>query len=324
MTTSGFPNPEFWLNDFASLSNRFSAVPYVLNLSVSVSEKIPSVNSSVIKTHKEGKYLISWYGDPNPAILWESNDNSFAKQLGVAELNNSSRKIDLFGTSENILGRWLRHFVIVPQYLTGTLFFLHAISVSKGGKTFIVMGGSGAGKTTCAYAALRNGWSVLADDTLLIQPSLKIIPFFSTVSWECRLRIMDKYTIDMALPSPDLHLGNLVTPLVDYKGRTIFFPQEHIGVAKDYDVSGIIWLYSNSEESRNKKNDVQIRDVYNDLGGRISMKSIFDLYGEDYFAWLSRTEFMISKVLSLPIHRLNYSSNLTQDVMSFVELIEKL
>ncbi len=45
---------------------------------------------------------------------------------------------------------------------------LHAASISCGERVVVALGGTGAGKSTLAYAASRRGWSVLSDDLTFV------------------------------------------------------------------------------------------------------------------------------------------------------------
>jgi hypothetical protein len=47
----------------------------------------------------------------------------------------------------------------------------HAAALARAGKAVLLSGPSGAGKSTLAYTALRNGWTVLADDAVYLQSS---------------------------------------------------------------------------------------------------------------------------------------------------------
>ena len=45
---------------------------------------------------------------------------------------------------------------------------LHAASIRYGERVVVALGGTGAGKSTLAYAASRSGWSVLSDDLTFV------------------------------------------------------------------------------------------------------------------------------------------------------------
>lgn len=48
-------------------------------------------------------------------------------------------------------------------------FVLHAGAIQRGGRAVLVLGDSGAGKSTLVLGALQDGWSVLADDLVLVR-----------------------------------------------------------------------------------------------------------------------------------------------------------
>ena len=45
----------------------------------------------------------------------------------------------------------------------------HAAGIARGGRALLLAGPSGAGKSTLAFAAMRQGWTVLADDAVYLQ-----------------------------------------------------------------------------------------------------------------------------------------------------------
>jgi len=51
---------------------------------------------------------------------------------------------------------------------------LHASAVRRRTQTLLLHGRSGTGKSTLAYAALRNGWHVLSDDAVFLQSSPRL------------------------------------------------------------------------------------------------------------------------------------------------------
>lgn len=61
---------------------------------------------------------------------------------------------------------------------------IHAACVSKDGKSVLLCGESGAGKTTLAYACARSGWTLISDDGLHLSPEGVLVGGF----WVFRLR----------------------------------------------------------------------------------------------------------------------------------------
>lgn len=58
----------------------------------------------------------------------------------------------------------MSYFLLSSQYITP----LHCVSFSTKDKTFIFFGKSGAGKSSLAYSALQNGYSILSEDLAFI------------------------------------------------------------------------------------------------------------------------------------------------------------
>ena len=53
---------------------------------------------------------------------------------------------------------------------------LHSASIRKGDRVVLAVGGTGAGKSTLAYAASRRGWWVLSDDLTFVTSSDDSVP----------------------------------------------------------------------------------------------------------------------------------------------------
>ena len=94
----------------------------------------------------------------------------------------------------------------VLRYHDGLLWLDAACLVSPAGRTVIIAGRSGAGKSTIAIAlAFEYGWTVLSEDLVLIDPfDSKIVSFASPFS-------LKPGTIDLLTSS----IGNIPHPIVD-------------------------------------------------------------------------------------------------------------
>ena len=321
LTINNFPNIDYWLQDFPTPGSETRNSYQQLTLSIV--DNI-SVNSSIKYSLKDGKYSISWFDTPLRTMLWQSNDHPDAKMLGVANPNG----ITLSSTSENLLGRWFRHFIFVQQYIEQALIFLHAAAISKGDKTFVIVGPSGAGKTTHAYMALRCGWKVLADETLLILPNREIMPFFSTITWECRTMPNVKREIDeLVVAKNRIPDSEAAKNLLDYKGRLIFYPQQIIPMTRHFPITGVIVLEVPVDDKLEENYSFNLDSINTELGKRTSMRSIFDLVGEeDYDTWQKKAMDKYKELLGLPIHSFRQSSECTsvQNFSSFISLLERL
>lgn len=311
------PNIDVWLRDF---SPEFLASDNYFTIKVAKLQTVLQPQYLARQTICDGKYTIVWYEAPLPTILWQSNDDPATKLLGINKVGKDT-EITLQSTSENMLGRWLRHFIVVREYISLSLVFLHATAISRRNKTFIIVGPSGAGKTLCAYSAFRNGWKVLADETLLIKPSLDIVPFFSTVIWDCRLKLRDKELIDRTFPSHKTTTKTII-PRFDYKKRMIFYPQSALNLEDIFPITGIISLQSSND--REEEYIYDIKSIMSEVRNRTSMRSIFDLYGEDYDKWQTQAMSLYSKILSLPIHAMRNTGDLEKDILAFIETINTL
>jgi len=313
-----FPTIESWLQDFPPATQE-STVKYS-TINVEIKDKIPNPRLPNKRFEKDGKYSITWYDTPSPAIFWQSNDWLESKMLGTSD----SSVITLTSTSENLLGRWLRHFVIVKQYIDHSLVFLHATAISKNDKTFVLVGPSGAGKTTCAYAAHRFGWKVLADETLLIFPNMNIMPFFSTIVWECRLTPQAKSLIDNLSRNNFPHESETTSNFTDYKGRLVIHPQEIVSMTSRFPITGVIALQSHANKDDQSVYQFDLNAIKSELKDRISMRSIFDMYSDDFDHWKDQAIGTYINLLNLPIHTFKHSGNLLEEIPAFISTVDSL
>ncbi len=313
-----FPTIENWLQDFPPTIQ--DSLGKYSTINVEITDKIPVPQLPHKHFEKDGKYSITWYDTPSSTIFWQSNDWPESKMLGTSD----SHSITLTSTSENLLGRWLRHFVIVKQYIDHSMVFLHATAISKNDKTFILVGPSGAGKTTCAYAALRFGWKVLADETLLIFPNMNIMPFFSTIVWECRLTPQSKTLIDNLSKNNFPREPETTSSFTDYKGRLVLRPQEIISMTSRFPISGIIALQSYVNKDDQSVYQFDLNAIKSELKDRISMRSIFDMYSQDFENWKDQAISTYTNLLNLPIHSFRHSGNLLEEIPAFISIVDSL
>ena len=81
--------------------------------------------------------------------------------------------IDIGGTAASFDASFRRTFLTaLARLLTwNDLAVVHGGAIAAGERAVLVLGGTGAGKSTLAFSALRAGWNVLADDLVAVRRS---------------------------------------------------------------------------------------------------------------------------------------------------------
>jgi tetratricopeptide (TPR) repeat protein len=64
--------------------------------------------------------------------------------------------------------RYVAPFMLASLLAPAGRFLLHGGAISKDGGAVLVLGGTGAGKSTLAFGALEDGWTVLSDDLVIV------------------------------------------------------------------------------------------------------------------------------------------------------------
>ena len=114
-----------------------------------------------------------WHDDDAFSIAWGTQVSGRAK-MAVGQIG---------GHVPNLAGafRFLAPFVLASLLGPWGRFVLHAGAIERDGRAVLVLGDSGAGKSTLIFGAIEDGWSVLADDLVLVRsdpsgPSVSGIP----------------------------------------------------------------------------------------------------------------------------------------------------
>ncbi len=62
-------------------------------------------------------------------------------------------------------------FALARIFLARNRFVLHGAGIARGSTALIIVGDSGSGKSSLAFAAQRHGWDLLGDDMVVVDPS---------------------------------------------------------------------------------------------------------------------------------------------------------
>jgi len=113
-------------------------------------------------------------------VVWNTNKlivNSIQNiSLSVEwddELNTSISIIER-KTLDEVNERWrfwefIQRISIYPHLLRSNKFLVHCVAIVNEGKAYIFMGPSGVGKSTIATKAIKSGYKILSDDTVLVE-----------------------------------------------------------------------------------------------------------------------------------------------------------
>jgi hypothetical protein len=104
--------------------------------------------------------------------LWDDHLNS---QLSLYEGNEPIQSNDLMRYWE-----FSQRISIYPKLISENCIMIHCSAFAVNGKAFILIGPGGAGKSTIASAAKNKGYTVITDDTAILQfKENKIIAYAS-------------------------------------------------------------------------------------------------------------------------------------------------
>jgi hypothetical protein len=113
---------------------------------------------------------------------------------------------------------------------------LHAASLEHGGAAVVVLGGSGAGKSTFAFAGARSGWRIVADDLSLV--------YGTTPTFVSGLPKPVNVPADVLGAPPE---GSLQIP--DDDRRRWVLPASVIGARSTYPVRAVVLVGHSADEA---------------------------------------------------------------------------
>lgn len=111
----------------------------------------------------EGEFggLRVWYR-PALTLALEGVRLSGRVEAGTGRLGGSARNL---GAVFRLAGSFMLGRLLAPL----GVYVLHAAAIERDGTACLILGGSGSGKSTTAFAAQRAGWRVVADDVVLLR-----------------------------------------------------------------------------------------------------------------------------------------------------------
>ena len=80
------------------------------------------------------------------------------------------------GVSDQDISTFLLGSAVGALLIQRGIFVLHGNALEKDGKAIVCMGHSGAGKSTLAYGLMQQGWRLLADDLVAVNPDGLVLP----------------------------------------------------------------------------------------------------------------------------------------------------
>ncbi|MDQ1486107.1 MAG: HPr Serine kinase C-terminal domain [Actinomycetota bacterium] len=109
-----------------------------------------------------------------PISLWRDGNELSLDSGGPLRAHATPSRVVLGGALDGgqlgamLLRRIVHHVIAHVLSLSGRL-VAHGAAVGRGGDAVLLLGSSGSGKSTSAYLASRGGWSLLADDLVVVR-----------------------------------------------------------------------------------------------------------------------------------------------------------
>lgn len=319
-----FRRPAYWLSGFAKGKDSLPDYDIVINATL-ISEEPKDLGLRVQGTFQDGKWVIVWSrADEIEALSWTLPSGPTVVAMVISRFSKERQQLEIRGPDETFCGKLLRYFIVAPQIIAGDLVYLHASAIVRNGGCALIIGPRGSGKTTYTYAAFRHGWSVIAEDFVLVRPKLQIEEFFPSVEWECRIRPEDAQLIDGICGVHSIQNAEYRGSLDD-RGRMTIFPQGRIEATRDRPIVISILL----DSALASYSDLGIRIgqswLYNDLMTKRSLSAACILYGKDFNSICEAAKPTFSLLENrVPAHLVERSGDLRSDLLSFLQLLDSL
>ena len=97
---------------------------------------------------------------------------------------------DLVQQDPWLLSNELRHLLVEEALRRSDAIAIHSAAVGKDGRAIVVVGESGAGKTTLSLQLASDGWGYLTDDVVVLDPRGRLLPFPKPLG----IKDADRYT----------------------------------------------------------------------------------------------------------------------------------
>ncbi len=176
----------FWNNTIKDNKTKNSSTS-AFNISIIETNTIEELFSHPSKTflqsvktieHNIDIFTLTIANEQEPCWLLGTSTNGVSLRL-----KNKSALINYWG-DEFLLPHIVLAAIIEALRYSGLL-CLHAASASINGQGYIFLGKSGTGKTTTLLRAIKSGWSPLAEDTILLDPTTML-----AYGWEKSIRLL--------------------------------------------------------------------------------------------------------------------------------------
>lgn len=122
---------------------------------------------TVVAVYRQGKKIVIDFGGiaiSNIRLESKPQQNTHNIEIWIEERFLSTGLLeDLLFTS------------IAPIFRRQEFYFIHAFAVTYGNNALVLVGPSGAGKTTCGLALVVNGWGYLSNDVTMIHSTDEVL-----------------------------------------------------------------------------------------------------------------------------------------------------
>lgn len=189
-----------------------------------------------------------------------------------------------------------KDLIIATQLKSTGILFFHAAALTYKNQTVMMVGESGAGKSSMTWGLLRHGFKYLSDELVPIDQDLKIYPFARAVNLKCEL------PAPYGLPTNavDLHRFNMVP-----------VPENQLETSNVNQIDHLIFVKFNNQEQMPCITEISKGEAFLLLFKNLLNAKSFDDYGMGG----------ISKILS---NARCYHLTSVTDMAATVTLVQKL
>jgi len=318
-------SPSEWISDFdykLIYDKQFKTKNFI-KVEFKMNAPLESGKSEVIAT--DGKWRISYFeSESSKYYTWRLINKSNIYALVQSSKNKKEILIDVKSNSIELLKKVVRLLIINPEIVSRGLFYLHGSILKKENRIILILGPKESGKTTYTFAALQNGWEVLAEDLVLINNDYNIVPFFPTLYWESRVKLSDLRLICKIFGGSSISEKYLSSE-VDNRGRiAINHDYKNLySVKNSYAINNIILLDENISKIKNNCVQVDTEWLYQELINKKALYVACDIYNTNFKNISFFSKKFYQRFPSVNTIIIKKSGDLKTDLINFIGILEK-
>jgi hypothetical protein len=245
--------------------------------------------------------------------------------VGTIYVSQRDREFHAFVRSndESARRKLFRLLFLTRLVISKNWAIVHGALLVRNGRTVLLIGQSGFGKSTLSLASTMAGWQVLAEDSVYVDQLLHGYPLFPSGRWECRI-CLDEF-INAGLMRDVM--AKYVTFPRDHRQRVTLFPENESDFPfgsneTKYLIDHVIYLHASV--GRASPAEERVATIMKDAISQRSFRLVCDLSSLNYDHAIEATSSAARQlVYELPYSDFGRSGNLTSDVARFNRLLEE-